>query len=179
MLFLRKIDLIYFYRKCIRNYSNNLKYILMILVFFQAVNTSKVIRVFVFSDNNLENLIENFLISYFKYSHLAWSSLIFPLSKLFWVFAVWDFILSTKSEFKANELLNFHRPFPLPSSWFVLKVKINGERSEVKAVKMFEFAWKAKRFALTGFLHLFLLHDVSGISRNLEQKKIIHRPSKR
>ena len=106
--------------------------------FFFFFSSSKVF-VFVFFDNSLENLIENLLISYFKYSHLAWSSLIFSLSKLFWVFAIWAFILSTKSEFKANELLNFHGPFPLPSSWFVLKVKINGEWSKVKAAKMSVF----------------------------------------
>ena len=43
------------------------------------------------------------------------------------------------SEFKANELLSFHRPFSLDSSWFMLKVKINGEWSEVIAAKMSAF----------------------------------------
>ena len=133
MLFLCKIDLIC--KNCIRNYPNSLQCILMILVFF----SSSKVWVFVFFDNSLENLIENFLISYFKYFHLAWSSLIFSLSKLFWVFAIWAFILSTKSEFKANELLGFHRHFPLPSSWFVLKVEINGEWLDLKAAKMSVF----------------------------------------
>ena len=133
MLFLCKIDLIC--KNCIWNYPNSLQCILMILVFF----SSSKVWVFVFFDNSLENLIENFLISYFKYFHLAWSSLIFSLSKLFWVFAIWAFILSTKSEFKANELLDFHRPFPLPSSWFVLKVEIIGEWSDLKAAKMSAF----------------------------------------
>ena len=133
MLFLCKINLIC--KNCIWNYPNSLQCILMILVFF----SSSKVWVFVFFDNSLENLIENFLISYFKFFHLAWSSLIFSLSKLFWVFAIWAFILSTKSEFKANELLGFHRPFPLPSSWFVLKVEINGEWLDLKAAKMSVF----------------------------------------
>ena len=89
--------------------------------------SSNKVWVFVFFDNNFENLIENFLNSYFKYSHLAWLSVIFSLSKIFRVFAIWAFILSTKSEFKANELLNLH------------KVKINGEWSEVKTAKMSVF----------------------------------------
>ena len=110
----------------IRNYPNNLQCVLIVLVFFRAIK----FQVLTFFDSSFENLIDNFLISYFTYSHLAWSSLIFSLSKFYRVFAIWNFILSTKLEFKANELLNLHRSFPLASSWFMLKVKINGEWSE-------------------------------------------------
>ena len=39
---------------------------------------SNQVSVFVLLDNSFENLNENFLILYFKYSHLAWLSLIFP-----------------------------------------------------------------------------------------------------
>ena len=74
--FLRKIDLIYFCKKCIRNYPNNLQCVLIISFFF----LSNKVWVFVLLDNSFENLNENFLILYFKYSHLAWSSLIFSSS---------------------------------------------------------------------------------------------------
>ena len=47
-----------------------------------------------------------------------------------------NFDLLTKSEFKTNELLNFHKLFPVASSWFMIKVKIDGEWPEVKAAKM-------------------------------------------
>ena len=102
--------------------------------FFQAIK----LWVFVFFDNSFEDLIENFLISSFKYSQLAWSSL-FSLSKFFWMLAICVFVLSRKWEVKANKLLNFYGPFHLTSSWFMLKVKINGEWSEVKAAKMSVF----------------------------------------
>ena len=51
----------------IRNYPNNLQCVLIVLVFFRAIK----FQVLTFFDSSFENLIDNFLISYFKYSHLA------------------------------------------------------------------------------------------------------------
>ena len=61
-------------------------------------------------------------------------SLPFYLSKLFKMFP-----MSFHPKIKGNELLNLHIPFPLASSCFMFKLKINQESLTINVAKMSVF----------------------------------------
>ena len=74
-----------------------------------------------------ENLMENFLTSYFLYSHLIWSSKMFYFSRRFKQVDRCSFIFSTNSLFKVKDLLKILKPLSLPISCNLLRVKDMGE----------------------------------------------------
>ena len=61
----------------------------------------------------LEKFLENFLISYFKSSHLISLFLMFSSSKFFKETVTWFFISSMNFALCSKEQWNFHNPLPL------------------------------------------------------------------
>ena len=74
-----------------------------------------------------ENLMENFHTSYFRYSHLTWSSRMSSFSRRFKQVDMCSFIFSANSLFKVKELLKIHKPLPLAVICDLFRVKDIGE----------------------------------------------------
>ena len=76
-----------------------------------------------------ENLMENFLPSYFRYSHLTWSSRIFSFSRRLKQKDMCSFNFSENSLLKVKELFKIHKPLSLVVICNLLRVKDIGEGS--------------------------------------------------
>ena len=100
---------------------------ILLSTFFSFFLSSKIFSNLGFFACDFENVMENFLAWYFRYSYLTRSSRMFSFSRRSKQVDMCSFIFSTNSLFKVKELLKVHEPFPLAIIFDPLWVKDIGE----------------------------------------------------